>query len=144
MCKTVPEHPFGIKGMSADRPYRPVGAGNLVRFSDLLVLRDRVGCQNPGRPIGRLFARGRPAGVSDPALAKMPSPATAGDVVVTAGGPAQRRFVNVVIPEGSVTLGSGRDERATRHGLDRVCAPHTRLGLGRDDVEPLVRGAAEF
>jgi hypothetical protein len=82
-----------------------------------------VGCQNPGRPIGWRFARGRPAGASDPALAKMPSPATAGDVVATASGPAQRRFVNVVIPEGSVTLGSGRDEHAG-HGPDRVCAPH--------------------
>ena len=63
------------------------------------------------------------AGASDPALAKMPSPATVGDVVATAGGPAQPGFLNVVIPEGSVTLGSGRDERAG-HGLDRVCAPH--------------------
>jgi hypothetical protein len=48
-----------------------------------------VGCQNPACPIGRLFARGRPAGASDPAQAKMPSPATAGDVVATAGGPVR-------------------------------------------------------
>jgi hypothetical protein len=48
---------------------------------------------NPDRRVYRLFARGRPAGASDPAPCVDVVAATVGDVVTTAGGPAQPRFV---------------------------------------------------
>lgn len=55
-----------------------------VQVADWWIEHLPLGCQNSGRPIDRLCARGRPAAASNPALAKMPSPATTGDVVATA------------------------------------------------------------
>jgi hypothetical protein len=117
------ERPGAIGHVAPGQLRRRVFAVARVLIGDALTV---WGVKTRAAPIGRLFARGRPTGASDPALAKMPSPATVGDVVATAGGPAQPGFVNVVIPEGSATRCSGRDERAG-HGLDRVCAPHSLI-----------------
>ena len=91
------------------------------------------GVSKPGPPHWpRVFARGRGAGASDPALAKMPSSATVGDPVATAGGPAQRSSVNVVIPEGSVTLASAETNVLVTGWIEFV-TPQGRLDRRRPD-----------
>jgi hypothetical protein len=82
-----------------------------------------VGCQNPGRPHRPALRTGTAGGRFGPTPCEDAVSSHGGRRCRYRGWPGPATIRECRDPGGSVTLGSGRDERAG-HGLDRVCAPH--------------------